>query len=95
MLCKEYDSSEADIYAIQDEKKKVYVGHAITTGGIVDFEKIDLKNDDIDASKIEYFMGKKLKKYHRLKIVVESTNNKPFGLYQITKTFNTVKYAKK
>lgn len=95
MLCKEYGSSEADIYAIQDEKKKVYVGHATTTGGIVDFEKVDLKNDDIDKSKIEYFMGKKLKKYHRLKIIVESTNDKPFGLYQITKTFNTVKYAKK
>ena len=99
------DTKSARVFAVKDEDIINYIGNAEVNGATVTFDQLTqvndsdleetLKNMKPEDSKIEYFTGKKVKKYHRLKLCIANFKNEPFGLQQITKTFDTVKYAKK
>lgn len=92
VLLKKYDKTSADIYAEVDGGEWKYIGHKDLT--IWDDGYNGLAFDTFDGPK-DAFLGKKLKKYHRLKIIVTNDTIEPFGIYQITKTIEYAKLAKK
>lgn len=44
---------------------------------------------------IDRFIGKKVKKYHRMQLIVENAEPEPFGITAFVKTYLVAKYAKK
>lgn len=92
-----YKKSGVDIYVSKDSANKQYIGHVnvdIWSG----FDDIDFSRFAFDTREgvRDYFFGKKVKKYKRMKIIAENNViNEPFGVHEIIRTFTKDKFAKK
>lgn len=98
-----YEYTSVDVWAIPDGSaplngdttNKYYIGKFIA--GLFNFANIDFSKFLFDGRNgpKDYFFQKKRKKYIRLQLMLENSGmNEPFGIYSLTKTYVTTRYAK-
>ena len=91
-----FAKSSVDVYIEIDGNPRIYIGSSSIDVGI-DFATIDFSNFTFDARTTprDKYFGKKIKKYKRIKIILENNNpNEGFGVHSITKTIIYTRYAK-
>lgn len=93
---KPYVRSSVDVYVEVDGNDKQYIGGAEVNINSDSFYKIDFRYFTFDTrvGPRDKYLGRKIKKYMRIKLLCENDKLEPFGIYSITKTFSTVKYGK-
>ena len=88
--------SSADISYSKDSNIEVFIGTALVdTWSGFDTIEFDRFAFDTRTGPRDMVMGKKVKKYKRLKLIVENNViNESLGIFGIVKTYDIVKYAK-
>jgi hypothetical protein len=91
-----FPKSSVDVYIEIDGNPRLYIGSSAIDIGI-NFATIDFSNFTFDARTTprDKFFGKKIKKYKRMKIILENNKvDEGFGVHSITKTIAYTRYAK-
>lgn len=91
-----FSKSSVDVYIEVDGSDRLYIGSSSIDIG-VSFASIDFANFTFDATTTprDKFFGKKIKKYKRMKIILENNKvDEGFGVHSITKTIALTRYAK-
>lgn len=91
-----FAQSSVDVYIEIDGNERLYIGSSSISKGI-SFANIDFSNFTFDARSTprDKYFGKKIKKYKRMKIILENNKvDEGFGVHSITKTIVYTRYAK-